>query len=204
MRSSNTKSRANCEIAASQRALTSRTASQGSSTAGPCILASRSSSPFDCHHPGGSCRSSSFPPRFSYLAQLVQVGPATVRCKVPDGRRTRCGAQSHSAHSPSPSPIPGPRVGPVVSVFPADFLSSRRRAPPAVFAPSFLVGSRAANVYASRTPWPCVQVGDLRSGLSFLSAQWVAWASFPPHPSLKNQNGQLSDPHHNQQTPDVR
>lgn len=35
-----------------------------------------------------------------------------------------------------------------------------------MFAPSFLLGTRAANVHASRTSWPCV--GDLRSGLSFL------------------------------------
>lgn len=35
-----------------------------------------------------------------------------------------------------------------------------------MFAPSFLLGTRAAKVHASRTSWPCV--GDLRSGLSFL------------------------------------
>lgn len=121
-------------------------------------LVSRSSSPFDCHHP---CRSSSFPSRFSYLAQLVRVGLGTVRCKVQYGQCTRCGALFQS----QPRSSRGPRYVSERRVSPADFLeeSSTRHA---MLALSFLLGTRAADAHASRTSWPCV--GDLRSGLSSL------------------------------------
>lgn len=125
-------------------------------------------------------------PSFSYSAQLVRAGPATVygtMGKGPDAQRTRCGAQPRS-------PAPVVAWAPVVcecacvracvcvcvcvyeererereqaSVWISESVSGRfplgtKSAPLAMFAPCFLLGTRTANAHASRTSRPCVKI----------------------------------------------
>lgn len=129
-------------------------------------LVSRSSSPFDCHHP---CRSSSFPSRFSYLAQLVRVGLGTVRCKVQYGQCTRCGAlfQSQPRSSRGPRCVSERERVSVSGRFPRRELHSPCHAR-ALFPPGHASGgrSRFSNVLAVRR----------RSEIRFIIFVWVAWA----------------------------
>lgn len=185
------RSRATCEIAALQRALTSRTAAQGSPRGRPLYPEVRPLSTATTHarvHP--SLQGSPIWPNSSESA-LVRHD-----VKYPDGRRTRCGALSQS----QPRSSRGPRCV-SVRVFPAGFLSARGGLHchvRALFPPGHASGegSRFSNVLAVRA-----QVGDLRSGLSFLFG--LHGQPFLSLPSTLRM-GHCSDPNHHQQTPDVR
>lgn len=121
------RSRATCEIAALQRALTSRTAAQGSPRGRPLYPEVRPLSTATTHaeaHP--SLQGSPIWPNSSESA-LVRYD-----VKYPDGRRTRCGAHSQSQPRSSRGPPLCEREG-VSGRFP---LSTK--------------------VHASRTSWPCV------------------------------------------------
>lgn len=162
------RSRANCEIAALQRALASRTLRRGLQEAGPCIP---KFVPFRLPAPMQ---------KLILPSQVLLFGPTRPsRPWYGTMQGTRWATHTMRGSLPVPAPVVAwaPLCKRCVSERESECLRPisshhEERAPLAMLAPSFLLGTRAADVHASRTPWPSVV--DLRSGLSFLF--WVAWA----------------------------